>query len=60
MTFGGPDPGFGQGVGVTLDRGRTPRMPTESAYTWGGAFNTHGWNARSSGGAGRRVGPTAI
>ena len=44
MTLGGPGQGFGLGLGVTLDRGRTHMMPTEGSYTWGGAFNTHWWN----------------
>ena len=44
MTLGGPGQGFGLGLGITLDRGRTHMMPTEGSYTWGGAFNTHWWN----------------
>ena len=44
LSLGGPGQGFGLGLGVTLDRGRTHAMPSEGSYTWGGAFNTHWWN----------------
>lgn len=40
----GPGYGFGLGVSVVQDRGRTHGMASEGSYSWGGAFCTHWWN----------------